>query len=73
MATLIALVSFAAIIVDHADLLTLPTLQATETLGRTGKLQDSETLLLGSISLDEIREGKPLLVLDSALGHAMPL
>ena len=64
---------FSAIIVDHADLLTLPTLRATETLGPAGKLQGSETLLLGSIGLDEIGEGKPLLVLDSVLGHAMRL
>jgi hypothetical protein len=71
MATLITLVSFLAIIVDHADLLTLPTLRATEPLGPAAKLQGSETLLLGSIGLDEIGEGKPLLVLESALGHAM--
>jgi hypothetical protein len=44
-----------------------------ETLGPAGKLQGSETLLLGSIGLDEIGEGKPLLVLDSVLGHAMLL
>ncbi len=73
MATLIALVSFAAIIVDHADLLTFPTPQATETLGSAGKLQGCETLLLGSIGLDEIGEGKPLLLLNSVLGHGMPL
>ena len=72
MATLIALLSFAAAIVDHAELLTLPTPRATETHGPAGKLQGRETLLLYSIGLAVIGEGKPLLVLDSVLGHAMP-
>lgn len=70
MATLIALVSFAAVIVGHADLLSLPTLRATETHGPAGKLQGSETLLLRSIGLPEIGEGQPPLLLVSVLGHA---
>jgi hypothetical protein len=44
-----------------------------EALGPAGKLQSCEALLLSPIGLDEIGEGKPLLVLDSVLGHAMVL
>ena len=45
-AALLALVPFAAIVVDHAKVLTYPTPLATEALGPSGKLQSSETLLL---------------------------
>jgi hypothetical protein len=72
-AALIALVPFAAVVVDHAELLTFPTPLATESLGPSGKLQSSETLLLCPIGLNEFREGKPLLVLNLVLGHARVL
>ena len=73
MATLIALIPLSAVIVDHAEALTLPTPRTMEALGPAGKLQSREALLLSPIGLDEIGEGKPLLVLDSVLGHAMVL
>ncbi len=55
MATLIALVPFAAVIADYSKLLTLPTLRAVEALRSAGKLQGREALFLSSIGLDEIR------------------
>lgn len=73
MATLIALVPFAAVIADYSKLLTLPTLRAVEALRPAGKLQGREALFLSSIGLDEIGKGKPLLVLDVVMGHAMVL
>ena len=73
MATLIALIPFSAVIVYHAEALTRPTPRTMEALGPAGKLQSREALLLSPIGLDEIGEGKPLLVLDSVLGHAMVL
>jgi hypothetical protein len=44
-----------------------------EALRPAGKLQSREALLLSPIGLDEIGEGKPFLVLDPVLGHAMVL
>jgi len=70
MAALIALEPFAAVVVDHAEALTLPTPLATEAIGPSGKLQGCAALLLSPISLNEFGEGKSLLILDSALGHA---
>jgi hypothetical protein len=59
MAALIALVPFAAVVVDHAEVLALPTPLATEALGPSGKLQGREALLLCPIGLNEFGEGKP--------------
>jgi hypothetical protein len=73
MATLVALVPFAAVIADCSKLLTLPTLRAAEALRPAGKLQGREALFLSSIGLYEIGKGKPLLVLAFVLGHAMVL
>ena len=73
MATLVALIPFAAVIVDHSEPLSLTTLRTTEALRPTGKFQCREALLLGSIGLDELGEGKPLLVLDFVLGHGRVL
>lgn len=73
MATLIALVPFAAVIADYSKLLTLPTLRAAEALRPASKLQGREALFLSSIGLDEIGKGKPLLVLDFDLGHGIVL
>jgi hypothetical protein len=73
MAALVALVPFAAVVVDHAEVLTLPTPLATEAIGPSGKLEGREALLLCPISLNEFREGKPLLVLNLVLGHARVL
>ncbi len=67
MATLIALIPFAAVIADCSKPLTLPTLRAA------GKLQGGEALFLSSIGLYEFGNGKPLLVLDFPPGHAMAL
>ena len=72
-ATLIALVPFAAVIVDHAEALTLPTPRATKALRPAAKLQCLLALLLSPEGLDEIGEGKPLLVLDLVLGHEIVL
>jgi hypothetical protein len=68
-ATLIALVPFAAVIVDHAEALTLPTPRATKALRPAAKLQRLLALLLSPVGLDEIGEGKPFLVLNLVLGH----
>ncbi len=73
MTTLIALIPFSAVIVNHAEALTLPTPRTMEALRPAGKLQSGEALLLSPIGLDEIGEGKPLLVLDLVLWHAMVL
>lgn len=73
MATLIALILFSAVIVNHAEALTIPTLRTMEAQSQAGKLQSREALLLSPIVLDEIGEGKPLLILDLVLGHAMVL
>ena len=70
MAALIALVPFATVVVDHAEVLTLPTPLAAEALGPSGMLQGREALLLSPIGLNEFGEGKPLLVLDFVLGQA---
>jgi len=72
-ATLIALIPFSAIIVNHSETLALPTPRTMEALRPAGKLQSREALLLSPIGLDEIGEGKPFLVLDPVLGHAMVL
>ena len=45
MAALIALVPFATVVVDHAEVLTLPTPLAAEALGPSGMLQGREALL----------------------------
>jgi hypothetical protein len=63
MATLIALVPFAEVIVDHSKLGSLPTQRAMEALVPSCKLLGWETLFLSPIGLDEIGQGKPLLVL----------
>jgi hypothetical protein len=73
MAALVALVPFAAVVVDHAEVLTLPTPLATEAIGPSGKLEGREALLLCPISLNYFIEGKPLLVLNLVLGHARVL
>jgi hypothetical protein len=73
MAALIALVPFAAVVVDHAEVLALPTPLATEALGPSGKLQGREALLLCPVGLNEFGEGKPLLVLNFVLGHVRVL
>ena len=70
---MVALAAFAAVIADDSKRLTLPALRAAEALWPAGKLQGREALFLSSIGLDEIGKGKPLLVLDFVLGHAMDL
>jgi len=53
MAALIALEPFAAVVVDHAEVLTLPAPRATEALGPSGKLQGREAFLRCPIGLNE--------------------
>jgi hypothetical protein len=67
LAALIALVPFAAVVVDHPDCLGLPTPLASEALGPMGKLQSREAFRLRPIGMDEFGEGKHILVLDSVL------
>lgn len=69
MATTFALVPFASAIVNHAEALGRATLRAMETIWPASILQGGKALLLSPKGLNEIGEGKPLLVLDSALGH----
>ena len=57
----------------HTEALTLPTPRATEALRPAGKRLARRALSLSPIDLDELGEGKPLLVLDLALGHGMVL
>lgn len=58
MAALIALVPFATVVVDHAEVLTHLTPLATEAFRPSGKLQGREALLLSRIGLNEFGEGK---------------
>jgi len=69
MATTLALVPFASAIVDHAEALGRATLRTTEAIWPASILQGGKALVLSPKGLDEIGEGKPLLVLDSVLGH----
>ncbi len=68
-ATTFALVPFASAIVDHAEALGRATLRAKEAIWPASILQGGKALLLSPKGLNEIGEGKPLLVLDSVLGH----
>jgi hypothetical protein len=69
MATTFALVPFASAIVDHAEALGRATLRTTEAIWPASILQGGKALVLSPKSLNEIGERKPLLVLDSVLGH----
>ena len=69
MATTLALVSLASAIVDRAEALSGATLRSAKTIRPASVLQGCVALLLSPKGLYEVGEGKPLLVLDSVLGH----
>ena len=69
MATTLALVPLASAIVDHAEAFCHATMRTTEAIWPARRLQCRIALLLGAEGLNEVGEGKPLLVLGSVLGH----
>ena len=73
MATTFALVPFASAIVDHVEALGRATLRTTEAIWPASIHQGGKALVLSHKSLNEIGEAKPLLVLDSVLGHLINL
>ena len=73
MTTTLALVPLTSAIVDHAKALSGATLRATEAIWPASILQGGKALFLRPIGLNEVGEGKPLLVLDFVLGHLTDL
>ena len=59
----------ASAIVDQAEAFCHATLRTTEAIWPACRLQCRIALLLGAEGLNEVGEGKPLLVLGSVLGH----